>query len=75
MRSNGVAITVPSQKHHFMAADMAESQRAGRFAIGRAHHLPVRNLQIGQGGQPGTTNNCNHACSRFAVLNSRCTVA
>jgi len=41
------------QKDHFLIADMAKSERAGRLAVRGARHLAMGDFQIGELSKPG----------------------
>jgi hypothetical protein len=60
VRGDGVAVAVAGHEDHVAAADTAEGQRAGRFAVGRAHHFAVRYVEVGQLRQAAPAYDAEH---------------
>jgi hypothetical protein len=60
VRRDGVAVAVARDKHHVLAADAAEGERARGFAIRRARHLAMRHVEVSQLRQAAATYDAEH---------------
>ncbi len=57
---NGMAVAVARQKQGLNRSDAPHGNGAGRLTIGSTRHLAPQDLQVGQLGQTGTTDDCKH---------------
>ncbi len=55
-----MTVTVTGQKHDFLTADPAKSERTGRFAKRRPDNLAACHFEVGQLRQATAANYCKH---------------
>ena len=60
VRGDGVAMAMAGQEDGIAVGDLAEQQRAGGVAVGRADHLAMGHRQGGQARQTGAADDCKH---------------